>query len=51
MSEPIIRADQVKPVSAGIFDVDASGNASLIVQNLPVDTLIKALAVTLEPHK
>jgi anti-sigma-K factor RskA len=46
----IIRADQVKPVSAGVFNVDASGNASLIVQNLPVDTLIKALAVTLEPR-
>jgi len=46
----IIRADQVKPVNAGVFNVDASGNASLIVQNLPVDTLIKALAVTLEPR-
>jgi anti-sigma-K factor RskA len=46
----IIRADQVKPVSAGVFNVDASGNASLIVQNLPVDTQIKALAVTLEPR-
>jgi anti-sigma-K factor RskA len=46
----IIRADQVKPMSAGIFNVDASGNASLIVQNLPVDTQIKALAVTLEPR-
>jgi anti-sigma-K factor RskA len=46
----IIRADQVKPVNAGVFNVDASGNASLIVQNFPVDTLIKALAVTLEPR-
>lgn len=46
----IIRADQVKPVNAGVFNVDASGNASLIVQNLPVDTQIKALAVTLEPR-
>ena len=46
----IIRADQVKPMSAGVFNVDASGNASLIVQNIPVDTLIKALAVTLEPR-
>ena len=44
----IIRADQVKPQSAGVFNVDAAGNASLVVQNLPVDTLIKALAVTLE---
>ncbi len=46
----IIRADQVKPQSAGVFNVDANGNASLIVQNLPVDTLIKALAVTFEPR-
>lgn len=46
----IIRADQVKPQSAGVFNVDAAGNASLVVQNLPVDTLIKALAVTLEPR-
>ena len=33
-----------------MFNVDASGNASLVVQNLPVDTMIKALAVTLEPR-
>ena len=46
----IIRADQVKPQSAGVFNVDAGGNASLVVQNLPVDTMIKALAVTLEPR-
>jgi anti-sigma-K factor RskA len=46
----IIRADQVKPQSAGVFSVDATGSASLVVQNLPVDTLIKALAVTLEPR-
>ena len=46
----IIRADQVAPQSAGVFNVDASGNASLVVQNLPVDTMIKALAVTLEPR-
>jgi len=45
----IIRADQVAPQSAGVFKVDPAGNASLVVQNLPVDTLIKALAVTLEP--
>jgi anti-sigma-K factor RskA len=45
----IIRADQAAPQSAGVFSVDANGDASLVVQNLPVDTVIKALAVTLEP--
>lgn len=45
----IIRADQVAPQSAGVFAVDKNGDASLVVQNLPVDTEIKALAVTLEP--
>ncbi|HYS56385.1 MAG TPA: anti-sigma factor [Thermoanaerobaculia bacterium] len=46
----IIRADQAKPMSAGVFNVDATGNAALVVQNIPIDTLIKALAVTLEPR-
>lgn len=46
----IIRADQVAPQSAGVFDVDPNGNAFLVVQNLPVDTVIKAIAVTLEPR-
>ena len=46
----IIRADQVKPMSAGVFNVDPTGSAALVVQNIPVDTLIKALAVTLEPR-
>lgn len=46
----IIRADQVAPQSAGVFNVDPSGNASLVVQNLPVQTQIKAIAVTLEPR-
>jgi anti-sigma-K factor RskA len=46
----IIRADHVKPQSAGVFSVDATGSAALVLQNLPVDTLIKALAVTLEPR-
>ena len=45
----IIRADQVAPQSAGVFNVGGDGRASLVVQNLPVDTIIKALAVTLEP--
>ncbi len=46
----IIRADQPKPQSAGVFDANASGNASLVLENLPIATEIKALAVTLEPH-
>lgn len=45
----IIRADQPKPMSAGVFDVTASGKASISIENLPVATEIKALAVTLEP--
>ena len=39
-----------KPKSAGVFDVTRSGNASISVENLPVATEIKALAVTLEPR-
>jgi cell division protein FtsB len=39
-----------KPQSAGIFDVTGSGNATITVENLPVATEIKALAVTLEPR-
>ena len=46
----IIRADQPKPMSAGVFDVSESGTASLSVENLPVATEIKGLAVTLEPR-
>ena len=45
----IIRADQPKPMSAGIFDVTESGKASIVIENLPVGTELKALAVTLEP--
>lgn len=45
----IIRADQPKPMSAGIFDVTESGKASIVIENLPVETELKALAVTLEP--
>lgn len=32
-----------------MFNVDKNGSASLLVENLPVDTEMKALAVTLEP--
>ena len=45
----IIRADQAQPQSAGVFDVTPQGNASITIENLPVDTQIKAMAVTLEP--
>jgi hypothetical protein len=45
----IIRADQPKPMSAGVFDVSRSGAASIVIENLPVATEIKGLAVTLEP--
>lgn len=45
----IIRADQPKPMSAGVFDVTKSGTASITIENLPVATEMKALAVTLEP--
>jgi anti-sigma-K factor RskA len=44
----IIRGDQPNPQSAGVFDVAASGNASLSIDNLPVMTEIRALAVTME---
>ena len=36
------------PQSAGVFDVASSGNATLSLDNLPVMTEIKALAVTME---
>jgi anti-sigma-K factor RskA len=44
----VIRGDQPNPQSAGVFDVSASGNATLSVDDLPVLTEIKALAVTME---
>ena len=38
-----------KPVSGGVFDVDAAGNAALLVEHVaPVET-IQAWAVTVEP--
>lgn len=43
----IIRGDQPKPQSAGVFDVD-KGNATITIENLPVMTEIKGLAVTME---
>ncbi|PYQ31276.1 MAG: hypothetical protein DMF56_05080 [Acidobacteria bacterium] len=44
----IIPANQPKPVSAGVFDVTRAGNASIVIENLPLATEIKGLAVTLE---
>src|SRR5436190_16060014 len=32
----IIRADQPKPMSAGVFDVDNAGGASIVIENLPL---------------
>jgi anti-sigma-K factor RskA len=43
----IIRADQPKPQSAGVFDA-THGSATITIENLPVETEIKALAVTRE---
>lgn len=46
----IIRADKSAPESAGTFDVNAqTGQSSITIDNLPVATEIKGLAVTLEP--
>jgi len=45
----ILRGDQPKPQSAGVFDVTQSGAASISIENLPLATEIKGLAVTLEP--
>lgn len=38
------------PQGVGVFDVDQNGSASMVLQNLPVATTIKALAVTMEPR-
>lgn len=46
----IIRADQPQPSSAGVFKADPDGNAHLELRNLPVNTEMKALAVTIEPR-
>lgn len=45
----LIRADQPKPVSAGVFDAGRNGRASISIENLPISTEIKGIAVTLEP--
>ena len=45
----ILRADKPEPQSAGVFDVTAEGSAQISVENLPLETQIKGLAVTVEP--
>lgn len=45
----ILKAGDPKPLSAGVFDVHKDGSASISVENLPLETEIKGLAVTLEP--
>jgi anti-sigma-K factor RskA len=44
----ILRGDRPKPQSAGVFDVTQGGGASISIENLPLATEIKGLAVTLE---
>ena len=45
-----IITDKPKPESGGIFDVPASGTATMTVEHLPSSTQFKGLAVTLEPR-
>jgi anti-sigma-K factor RskA len=44
----ILRADKPEPQSAGVFDV-TDGSAQISIENLPLETQIKGLAVTVEP--
>ena len=44
----VIRSDQPKPQSAGVFDVAQNGSATITVENLPPMNVTKALAVTME---
>ena len=41
---------QGNPISAGIFDVDAKGNGSVVLPSLPSGVAAKAFAVTVEPE-
>jgi hypothetical protein len=45
----ILGADPAKPQSATTFDVGANGMAAITVENLPSDTEIKGMAVTMGP--
>lgn len=38
------------PMNAGVFDVSRDGEGRVVLENLPLDTELKALAVTLEPR-
>lgn len=46
----VIRADQPAPQSAGVFEVGPEGRATLGVENLPLNTEIRAFALTVEPR-
>jgi anti-sigma-K factor RskA len=37
------------PISAGVFDIDAKGNGSVVLPSLPSGLTAKAFAVTIEP--
>jgi anti-sigma-K factor RskA len=40
---------QGNPISAGVFDIDAKGNGSVVLPSLPSGLTAKAFAVTIEP--
>jgi len=46
----IPQGDKAAPLSVGVFDADEQGEASVVIENLPVGREIKGLAVTLEPR-
>jgi anti-sigma-K factor RskA len=46
----LVRAGQTTPESLGVFDMNSSGRASMVVNDLPSAEDIKGLAVTLEPR-
>lgn len=46
----MIPADTGVPEDAGTFEAGSDGTARLVLENLPVDREIKALAVTVEPR-
>jgi hypothetical protein len=45
----VIRGDMPAPQAAGVFDVTGPGATKVLLKDLPVNTQIKAIAVTLEP--
>lgn len=46
----VVRADRPEPEAAGVFDAGPDGKAQVLMKNLPENTKIKAIAVTLEPR-